>query len=77
MHLLVFLSLQQLRPLQRRFSSRAAAFGGCSSSVHGCGEAVEAAEAAEAAKTQANAYEISESLGPELCIEATASKEDS
>ena len=38
------------------------------SSVDGCGEAVEAAEAAEAAKTYANAYGTSESLGPELYI---------
>ena len=42
--------------------------GGRSSSVDGCGEAVEAAEVAEAAKTCTNAYEISESLGPELYI---------
>ena len=39
------------------------------SSVDGCGEAVEAAETTEAAKTQANVYEISES--------ATAGKEES
>ena len=37
----------------------AAAEGGRSSSVDGCGEAVKAAEAAEAPKTKANAYEIS------------------
>ena len=36
--------------------------------MDGCGKAVEAAEAAEAAKTQADAYETSEPLGPELCI---------
>ena len=35
---------------RRRFAPRAAAFGGRSSAVDGCGDAVEAAEAAEAAK---------------------------
>ena len=39
--------------------------------------AAEVAESAEDAKKSANGYEISESIDPELFIEATAGKEES
>ena len=73
MSLLMFLILQQQNASKRRFGSHEP----LGPRTPLCGGVV-AAEAAEAPKAEeADAYEISESLGPELCIEAKAGKEES